>query len=159
MGVKSMEPLKDDNRHKTWAEIETDIQLRASKKDKSFVLSGKWKKFIRNQEGFKVYMVNGEWVRNNLSMAFGHGGHGYVHEFIPLNEVWLGSHHFKGCGCGGIRKDMKLSQAYFDSTTIHEITEFREMKKGVIFWEAHQLALKKEIEAKLIPNPYQERYD
>jgi len=145
--------FKKDNRDKLWSELELKIQKRAKKKDKKFILSGKWKKFIRRQEGFKVYAVDGEWVRNNLSVIFGHGGHGYVHEFIPRNEIWISTRHYEDCGCENIKNGQKVSKAYFDSTVIHEITEFKEMKKGMIFWKAHQIATQKEVEAGILKNP------
>jgi len=145
--------FKKDNRDKLWAELESGIQKGGSKKDKRFVLAGKWKKFARNQKGLKIFRVDGEWIRNNLSIIFGHGGHGYVHEFIPVNEIWIATHHPKNCGCNDIKKGQKLSQKYFDSTVIHEITELKEMKRGLIFWKAHQVALQKEKETGILGNP------
>lgn len=146
--------FKKDNRDKLWAELELKIQKRGDKKDGRFILAGPWKKFIRKQDGFNIFAVDGEWIRNNLSIIFGHGGHGYVHEFIPLNEIWLATHHFEGCDCSNIKKGQKVSQRYFDSTAIHEITEFKEMKKGVTYWRAHQIALRKEIEVGILKNPH-----
>lgn len=148
----------NNNRDKLWAELEADIQARARKKDKNFILKGKWKKFVRTQDGFKIFSVDGAWVRNNLSVIFDHGGHGYVHEFIPLDEIWISTHHFhetkwNQCGCNNIKKNQKVSKNYFDSCVIHEITEFKEMKKGKIFWTAHQIALNKEREIGLLPDP------
>ena len=148
--------FKKDKRDKLWADLEIDIQKRGKKKDKRFVLTGKWKKFVRKQDGFKIFAVDGEWVRNNLSVIFGHGGHGYVHEFIPLNEIWVATHHFEGCECRNVKKGQKASQQYFDSTTLHEIAEFKEMKKGMSFWKAHQIALQKETEAGSLKDPHLE---
>ena len=147
--------FKKDTRDKLWADLELSIQKRATKKDPKFILKGNWKKFVRNQDGFKVFRVDGEWVRNNLSIIFGHGGHGRVHEFIPLNEIWIDTHH-EDCKCKNVRKDRKMSKQYTDSTTLHEITECQEMKKGAIFHHAHQTALQKEISAGIIPDPYTE---
>lgn len=148
--------FKKDNRDKLWAKLELKIQKRGSKKDKKFVLTGKWKKLVRNQEGFKVFKVDGEWVRNNLSVIFGNGGHGYVHEFIPVDEIWVDTHHSENDSRNNIKKGQKLSQEYFDSTVIHEISELKEMKKGLIFWKAHQVAVQKEKEAGILKNPYKE---
>ena len=149
--------FKKDNRDKLWRELELKIQKRARKKDKKFILSGKWKKFIRIQDGLKIYAVDGEWVRNNISVIFGHGGHGYVHEFIPNDEIWIGTRHFEGCDCENlVKKEQKVSQKYFDSTVIHEITEFKEMKKGRSYWKAHQIALRKEIEIGILKDPHRE---
>lgn len=150
-----------NKRNKIWADFEADIQSRAPQKDKKFILSGKWKKFIRMQDGFKVCAVDGTWIRNNISIMFGHGGHGYVHEFIPLNEIWIATHHFRDnpkdtCGCKNVSDNKIVSQNFFDSTTLHEITEFRQMEKGKPFKVAHQIALKKEVESGLLLDPYTE---
>ena len=138
--------IKKDTRNKLWAELESSIQKRGSKKDKRFILTGKWKKFLRKEEGLKIFAVDGEWVRNNLSVIFGHGGHGYVHEFIPLNEIWIATHHCEDCVWGNIKKGQKVSRPHFNKTVLHEITEFKKMKKGLPYWRSHQIALEKERE-------------
>ena len=157
MALKS----KKDTRDKLWAKLELEIQNRANKKDKNFVLFGKWKRFLRKHGGFKIYAVRGRWVRNNLSVIFGHGGHGYVHEFIPKDEIWISTHHYNEtplnkCGCRVSKKNQKVSKKYFDSTILHEITEFKEMRKGKTYWKAHQIALREEIRAGLLKDPYTE---
>jgi len=147
---------KKDKRDKLWTELESKIQKRAKKKDKKFVLSGKWKKLVRKQEGISIYSVDGEWVRNNLSVTFGHGGHGYVHEFIPLNEIWIDIYHSEGCECENVRNLQKVSKAFFESTLLHELVELKKMRKGMIYWKAHQIALNKEIESGLLEDPHKE---
>jgi len=154
---------KKDQRNIFWNKIEREIQRRGKNKDKLFKLSGKWKKFVRNQDGFRVYAVDSEWIRDNLSVIFGHGGHGYVHEFIPLNEIWVSTKHNKesdwsACVCKNLKnkpiKDgVKVSKDYFNSTVIHEISEFYDMKKGTEYWSAHQIANQKERKIKLLKNP------
>jgi len=142
-----------DNRDKLWADLEEDIRKRGPKKDRKFRLSGKWKRFVRVEDGLKVYAVDGEWVRNNLSVIFGHGGHGRVHEFIPNDEIWIATHHPKGCGCKKLRKDLKASKAYFDSCAHHEIVEYQLMNKGMIYWKAHNNALEAERRLGLLKDP------
>lgn len=151
-----MKKIKKDTRDKFWKKLEEKIQQSGKKKDKKFVLSGPWKKFVKNQDGYKVYSVDENWVRNNLSVIFGHGGHGLAHEFIPMKEIWVARHHVKNCGCKNTSAGQKLSKNYFESTLAHEIEENKQMKKGVIYWEAHQAALQKEIEAGFLADPYLE---
>lgn len=149
-------PFKKDDRSKLWPKMELSIQKRGEKKDKSFTLNGKWKKLVRKQDGFKVFAVDVEWIRNNLSVIFGHGGHGYVHEFIPVDEIWIATHdvpYFEEYYPLSKKRPRKLSREYFDSAVIHEIAEFKEMKKGMVYWKAHQLALQKEREAGLLDDP------
>jgi len=130
--------------------LEKVIQQRAENKDCRFRPEGTWKVYIRKSHGFKVFMVDGEWVRNNLSVIFGHGGHGYVHEFIPLNEIWVDTDHYRNlkydCGCSNRYKGGKISENFFEEVVKHEIAEFKEMENGKPFWRAHQIALKKEKE-------------
>jgi len=138
-------------------EYEREKRERADSKDNDFTLSGHWKRFVRNENGFRVFAVDGEWVRDNLCVVFGAGGHGYVHEFIPLEEIWISTHHYDGCGCSNLKSvDQEVSQQYFDSTVIHEITEFEEMKAGKTFFEAHEIALDKEREAGILVDPHTE---
>jgi len=148
----------------TWTDLEKDIQVRAKNKDRSFRIKGKWKKFVKLVSGYKVFAVNGKWIRTNLCVYFGHGGHGFVHEFIPLDEIWISLNHphegnseFGNCNCKLNTKGQKLSKNYFESTIIHEITECENMKKGKSFWESHNLALEKEREINLLSDPYNDR--
>jgi hypothetical protein len=139
---------KKHKRYNFCEDLEKDIQKRADYKDFRFRPKGKWKVFVRTYKGLKVYAVVGEWVRNNLSILMGHGGHGFVHEFIPMNEIWVDIEHYQNklydCGCN--RKSGKVSEQYFNEVVRHEYAEWEEMAKGKPFWKAHQIALKKEKE-------------
>jgi len=154
--MKILNSIPKDNRDRLWAKLEKDIQSRGLKKDRRLRLSGSWKRFVGLSESFKVYAVDVEWVKNNLSVIFGHGGHGFVHEFIPNDEIWIATHHYKGCGCSNVRKDRKVSPQYFESCTLHEITEFRLMKKGMSYWKAHNHSLEAELKLGLLKNPHRE---
>lgn len=119
-----------DSRDPLWAELELGNQKRASKKDRSFRLTGRWKKFVRQEGRLKLYAVDGAWIRSNLCIYFGHGGHGLVHEFIPMNEVRVSTHHYhesllsiERCDYKTRTKNQKVSKAYFESTALHEIEE------------------------------------
>ncbi|MEK6863480.1 MAG: hypothetical protein AABW53_02170 [Nanoarchaeota archaeon] len=153
-----------DKRDKAWPILEKEIQLGAKNKDSSFALAGKWKKFAGTKNRYKIFSVDNRWIKNNLCVYFGHGGHGLVHEFIPLDEIWVSSHHYNegrndvsDCSCKTNRKGQKVSKNYFDSTVIHEITECEEMKKGRNYWGSHQIALKKERTAGLLRDPFDDR--
>jgi len=153
--------IPKDTRKVTWRQLEKRIQLNTGKKDKSFVLKGKWKKFVRRQKGFKIFSVDGAWIRNNLCVYFDHGGHTFVYEFIPADEIWVTSHHYnKGndslfnCCCKTRKKGQKISKKFFESTFIHEIKEYEEMKKGKSYWKSHNLALEKERQIGLLVDPF-----
>jgi hypothetical protein len=147
-----------------WNKLEDEIQRRSKRKDHSFKLSGRWKTFIREQDGCKIYAVDGEWIRSNLCIYFGHGGHGLVHEFIPLDEIWISTHHYHEgrsglvrCGCKKDSKNQTVSENFFESSIIHEFFELNLMKKGKKYRVAHNMANHKEIEIGLIPDPYDDR--
>lgn len=150
-----------DRRLLFWMDLEDEIQKRAPRKDPNFSVTEpscrSWKKFVKEEDGFKIFAVNGEKVRNNLSVMFGHGGHGYVHEFIPLNELWIDTHHYTclgGCGCDNLkRKNQRVSPEYFESTVIHEKNEFWAMARGKNFYQADQIARQEEARAGLLPDP------
>jgi len=137
--------MKKQKRYNFCENLEWDIQKRAKLKDKTFWLyNNGWKVFYCKREEVDVWLVNSEWVRNNLSVIFGHGGHGYVHEFIPLNEIWIDPKHYHtnlyDCGCN--KKEER--EETIETLIAHELTERKLMSKGVPFYKAHQIALKKE---------------
>jgi len=135
--------IKKDDRKLSWSDIEDNVQRRYKNKDKDFKLSGDWKNFKEEKDGYKVFVVDGEWVRNNLSIIFGHGGHGVVHEFIPIDEIWVGEYKLNG---------KKASKDYLTSCIVHEIHECEMMKRGENFWASHQSSLEKEKELGLLTN-------
>jgi hypothetical protein len=145
----------EDNRKITWSEFEDEIQKRSNLKDTSFRLTGPWKKFLRSQDGYQIYVVDGEWINNNISILYGHGGHGCVHEFIPMDEIWVSKCHMN-CDCVNSYPGKPMSEKFMDSTILHEIKENIEMRKGENFWIAHNKALDEERKAGLISTPYTE---
>lgn len=150
--------IPTDNRNEFLISLEKDIQKNANKKDNNFRLNGDWKKFFRKQDGYNVYLVDVEWVRNNLSIIYGHGGHSYVHEFIPHDEIWVSNKHPEDCSCKNVKSDRTMSMSFINSTILHEIEENKKMKDGYTYWEAHNFALQKELELKILNDPYTEQY-
>ena len=41
------------------------------------------------ENGVEVWIVNGRLVRSTFNIDFTQGGHEYVYEFVPENEVWI----------------------------------------------------------------------
>jgi len=49
-----------------------------------------WKTpFAELLDGTKIYIVDGTYIRNHFYIDFVLGGHGYVYDFIPKNEIWV----------------------------------------------------------------------
>lgn len=142
---------KDIRNPISWAEIESNIQEIAKKKDPNFILSGDWKEFAFRLEDKTVYAVDCYWIETNLGHTFGDGGHGYVHEFIPHNEIWVSVFN---CDNGE-----RISEAWFLSTAIHELHEWGMMKNGIDYFNAHLSAMRKEAEYNLVPDSYLDNPD
>jgi hypothetical protein len=47
------------------------------------------KKLYTIYKDTSVYIVNGNYVRTYLDPTYTEGGHGYVYDYIPKNEVWI----------------------------------------------------------------------
>lgn len=118
-------------RRRTWkvCHLERDTQLRSKNKNPKIKIVGLYKKYLFKIDGFRVYLVNGEQVRDNLYIWFGIGGHGRVHAFIPNNEIWI---------------ELCKNYEYTARTIIHEIHEFKMMSK-LPFYHAHLSALTEEL--------------
>jgi hypothetical protein len=60
------------------------------KKHKEEILKDIHKKLLRKYSGkIKVWVVNGELIRDLFFLDFTEGGHDKVYNFIPENEVWI----------------------------------------------------------------------
>jgi hypothetical protein len=85
------------------------------------------KEFLREQEGLKLYLVDGEQVRKDKIM-FVSGGHGYVYDWIPKDEVWIDD-------------NQKDKPSDMEATIKHELFEIKKMRdEGLSYDDAHELA-------------------
>ncbi|MCX6820890.1 MAG: hypothetical protein NT016_02995 [Candidatus Aenigmarchaeota archaeon] len=87
------------------------------------------KRMLGLSGAFKVFLINGEHVRNNLETDFTMASHGYVSGFIPKDEIWM---------------DDRLSTNDTVAVLHHEIFEVRLMAKGMPYPDAHELATESE---------------
>ncbi len=89
----------------------------------------------------KIWLVNGEAVRDLFSIGFGltgfgGGGHDRVYNFIPNNEIWI---------------DEQISPKERKFIIVHELHERNLMAKGMKYYPAHRRAT--EIEDYCRKNP------
>jgi hypothetical protein len=84
------------------------------------------KKFSR---GIKVWIVDGESVRNLFFVDFTEGGHDKVYLFIPKNEIWI---------------DDDLNSREVKFVLLHELHERNLMAKGMEYDPAHESSSKAE---------------
>jgi hypothetical protein len=78
-----------------------------------------WKKL---ENGVSVWIVNGRMVRSVFDIDYTEGGHDYVYEFVPENEVWI---------------DDAIIQAERGYVLLHELHERNLMAKGWPYSKAH----------------------
>ncbi|MDO8435516.1 MAG: hypothetical protein Q7S89_02430, partial [bacterium] len=79
--------------------------------------------------GITMKYVDGSLVRKHLDPFFFHGGHHYVYDYIPKNEVWLDDQNYSH------------DQIF---TIAHELKERTLMAKGMDYPSAHDFALAEE---------------
>lgn len=75
----------------------------------------------------KVWIINGEAVRDLFFIDFTEGGHGYVYSFVPKNEVWIDD-------------DIEPEEIKF--VLLHEMHERNLMSKGMEYDSAHRSSSK-----------------
>ncbi len=79
--------------------------------------------------GFKVWVVDGGYIRKNLDMEFTNFGHHYSFRFIPKNEFWIDEEH-----------NPNEKKYYLD----HMLLEYKLRKKGKSYNDALEAADRKE---------------
>lgn len=83
--------------------------------------------FLREAEGLKIFLVDGEQVRKS-HIEFVSGGHGYVYDWVPKDEVW-------------IDENQKYKPNDMEATIKHELFEIGKMRdEGLSYDDAHELA-------------------
>ncbi len=78
-----------------------------------------WKKL---ENGLSVWIVNGRMVRSVFDIDFTAGGHDYVYEFVPENEVWI---------------DNDIEEIERPYVLLHELHERNRMAAGWDYSRAH----------------------
>jgi hypothetical protein len=74
------------------------------------------------ESGVNVWIVKGRLVRSVFDIDFTAGGHDYVYEFVPQNEVWI---------------DDDIEEDERGYVLLHELHERNRMASGVPYSEAH----------------------
>jgi hypothetical protein len=78
-----------------------------------------WKKL---ENDVSVWIVNGRLVRSAFDIDFTEGGHDYVYEFVPENEVWI---------------DDDIEEKERGFVLLHELHERNRMASGWPYNKAH----------------------
>jgi len=75
---------------------------------------------------FKIWLIDGRFVRSKYDIEFTEGGHGLVYDYVPENEIWIDD--------DVVEKERKY-------VLLHELHERLSMKKGFTYPVAHAKAL------------------
>ena len=81
------------------------------------------------ESGISVWIVNGRMVRSVFDIDFTAGGHDYVYEFVPQNEVWI---------------DDAIEEPERGYVLLHELHERNRMSEGLPYNKAHEESSKLE---------------
>lgn len=93
-----------------------------------------WKKL---ENGLSVWIVVGRLVRSGFDIDFTAGGHDYVYEFVPENEVWI---------------DNDIAEAERGYVLVHELHERRLMASGWPYSKAHADSSRLELRCRRHPD-------
>lgn len=100
---------------------------RVNKRDLEIENKGLKKVFLGTIAGFKIYIVDGNYVRDKIDTDFTNGGNPARYAYIPPNTVWI---------------DWLLVPKDSAACILHEIVEYISMRRdGLSYDRAHDMAL------------------
>ena len=100
-----------------------------------------WKKL---EDGLTVWIVNGRLVRSVFDIDFTEGGHDYVYEFVPENEVWI---------------DDAIIEPERGYVLLHELHERNLMAGGSTYSKAHAEASRLEYHCRHHPDELHDKLE
>jgi hypothetical protein len=113
--------------------FKTEYSFRKHIKDVGKIKTGVYKKI----GPITIWWVNGEAVRSTYNSDWQDGGHGYIYEYIPKNEIWL---------------ENRLHGTDAQAILLHEVHEMNRMRfQHWPYLKAHNEANKIEGEARKNP--------
>ncbi|HVN72830.1 MAG TPA: hypothetical protein VMU10_12510 [Desulfomonilia bacterium] len=89
------------------------------------------------ESGIRVWIVNGRLVRSVFDIDFTAGGHDYVYEFVPQNEIWI---------------DDAIEEPERGYVLLHELHERNRMSEGLTYSKAHEESSKLEYHCRHHPD-------
>ena len=89
------------------------------------------------ESGLCVWVVNGRLVRSVFDIDFTAGGHDYVYEFVPQNEVWI---------------DDAIEESERGYVLLHELHERNRMAGGLPYSKAHEESSRLEYRCRHYPD-------
>jgi hypothetical protein len=125
-----------ERRERTKSKLYNDLSKKC--KTKEDILKKIHKKLEKKlPSGLKIWIVNGQLVRDIFFLDFTEGGHGYVYDFVPKDEIWIDD-------------DLRKDERKF--VLLHEVHERNLMKKGLSYFPAHRSSSRIEYLCRNSPN-------
>ncbi|MDD5191097.1 MAG: hypothetical protein PHE50_08670 [Dehalococcoidales bacterium] len=94
------------------------------------------------ENGINIWIVNGRLVRSIFDIDFTEGGHDYVYEFVPENEVWI---------------DDDIEEDERPYVLLHELHERNLMAQGLPYNQAHAASSRLEYHCRHHPDELHEK--
>jgi hypothetical protein len=145
-GVNRREAAKiaDKTERQERAKSELMKEELKKKKNKEDILKDIHRKLVKEYSKYnlKVWIVNGEIVRDLYFLDFTEGGHNKVYPFVPIDEIWI---------------DDDLSKSELKFVLLHEAYERNLMSQGLVYDEAHKKASEQEFYYRLHPKELDKR--
>lgn len=143
-GINYKEVLKksdaiEKRERKKYLNTKVIRKFRKIKKETDIVHKRLLKKYSRK---LKVWIVDGELVRDFISVDFEKGGHDKVYSFMPKNEIWIDD-------------DVEPNEVKF--ILVHEMHERKLMSRGMEYLPAHRDSNKIELFCRRNPEHVDER--
>ncbi len=119
--VKKAEAAERKERAKSRL-MRKEVEIR---KNEDKLMDSIHKKFLKkySSKKIKVWIVNGEAVRDLFFLDFTEGGHAYVYPFVPKEEVWI---------------DDDINPKELKFVLLHELHERKLMSAGMKYDSAHK---------------------
>ncbi|MBI4116480.1 hypothetical protein HY449_01930 [Candidatus Pacearchaeota archaeon] len=121
-------------------------------------------KKIAEIAGFKIWYVNGYWIRKNLDPAFTNfGGHRHF-EFIPKDELWIDKEngrteaHYFIENFLAIQRELKKGETYPEAVETANKIEIRERNRSKFLKKIRKIKVKEKILKKIYKKPLFGKY-
>ena len=103
-----------------------------SKNNTENKISGVYRFYVGERDGFKIWIVDGALIRKNIFNEFIYGGNDERYPFVPQGEIWI---------------DNSISCEEYETTVAHEINERNLMAKfKMAYFDAHDSSLALEVQ-------------
>lgn len=120
--MRGMKLIKEQDKNRIF-KLKNLQNLIKLKKEYPLPIEVRLKK-LKQLGNLKIFLVDGHKIRHFVDIDFTMGGHGIRYAYVPMNEIWIDSSNIPE----------------IEQIIVHEVHEFKLMKKGMDYDKAHELA-------------------